>query len=325
MAKRAIKTTTSESESTAKKKVVKVKKIDKLVDAYIPDESIAKRYVGRQVHGVWDFDIAKNAMANKRNILLMGDTGSGKTMFGEAFAAKEQLLYYSLPCDVSIDPSALFGKMQATDVAGQFRWQDGPVTQLARAGGVLNISEVNMMTPKIAASMYPLLDSRRYIPLLGHEGEVVRAHPRLLIIADMNPNYRGTMELNAAFKNRFPLKIMWGYDDRVEKKLIGMPSLIDLARRIRAQVGVDIITPVSTNMLMEFEKFATDKDFGLDFAIGNFVNAFQSDEQKPVNDVLVLVRGHLQRDLAILLGEASADEDADVEEIEVEYEVEWEQ
>lgn len=289
------------------------------LNAYVPSPDVAARYVGRKVHGgVWDAIVLRRARETKRNVLLMGDTGSGKTMLGEAFASKEGVLYYSVPCDVSIDPTALFGKMQMTDQAGVFEWQDGPVTEVVRRGGVLNISEINFMPPKIAASLYPLLDGRRYIPLLGHKGEVVRAHDDLLIIADMNPGYRGTLELNAAFKNRFDIKIPWGYDDAVEAKLVPLPTLLGVAKKIRAMVGTEIATPVSTNMLMEFADFAQDGVFGLEFAIGNFVAAFESDEQDAVKKVFDLEKPVLAREVTLALSASSADEDEDIVEYEFE-------
>lgn len=290
------------------------------LNAYVPLPEVAKSYVPRRViGGVWDFDLLMDARENRENVLLMGDTGSGKTMVGQAFASKLQIHYYSLPCDVSIDPTALFGKMQPTDVAGKFEWQDGPVTEIVRKGGVLNISEVNFMPPKIAASLYPLLDGRRYIPLLGHKGEVVRAHDDLLVIADMNPGYRGTMDLNAAFKNRFAHKVPWGYDTAVEQKLVTFPTLRSIATRIRAMVGTEVVTPLSTNMLMEFERFAQRERLGLDYAIDNFVAAFEPDEQKSIKDVFDLNKPNLKKNLAVALGESSGDEDEDLEEVDFEF------
>lgn len=310
---------TAPAKTTPRKKVVVQKsKIEAAINlnAYVPDAAIATRYIGRKVNGVWDVHMLDNAVANKHNVLLMGDTGAGKTMLGEAYASKKQCLYYSLPCDVSIDPSALFGRMQPTEVAGKFEWVDGPVTQVVREGGVLNISEVNFMPPKIAAALYPLLDGRRYIPLIGHKGEVVRAHDDLLIIADMNPQYRGTMDLNAAFKNRFAFKVQWGYSEEVEKRLVKFDGLRDLARKIRDLVGVEIMTPVSTNMLMEFEQFALDPMLGLDFAKFNFIAAFDDSEQDAIKNVIDLSMPILQQEVAVHLGTTGDDEDDDVVEFE---------
>lgn len=343
----ARKTTTTKKvvrKSTAAKPVPKTKaKVDVIDHAYIPDEEISHRYIGRKIWGVWDFEIAKIARDEMKNILLMGPTGAGKTLFGEAFAAKLQLPYYSLPCDVSVDPSSIFGRMQPTETVGKFAWQDGPATEVVRGpcgladkcddpdcfAGVLNVSEVNFMPPKISASLYPLLDGRRYIPLLGHKGEVVRAHKGLLIIADMNPNYRGTMELNAAFKNRFDFKIPWDYDNEVEERLVQYPTLRDIAKRLRDMYGMEIQTPVSTNMLMEFETFAANPVLSVDFATNNFVSAFHPDEQEAVTKVFELNKVKLEKDVDYFMqqskpkrGRKAAENDDDLDEVEYEWEVE---
>lgn len=293
-----------------------------LVVGYVPDPSVAERYVGREIYGVSDFDVCDQAIKTKTNILLIGDTGSGKTMLGRAYASARQKLCVVIPCDVSIDPTSIIGKMMPTENAGEFVWQDGPLTHAIRNGGVVIVDELTFATPKMAASLYSLFDERRELVLLGHKGEVVKAHPDTLIIAtgNLGSAYRGTQDLNAALKNRFKIKVNWGYDDEVEKSLVKFPTLREIAGKLRAMVGVEIVTPVSTNMLMEFEEFATDASFGLDFAIGNFVAAFANTEAKSVREVVDLSRDALKRDLAFLMGEGDED---DFEEFSMEgtYEV----
>ena len=289
--------------------------------AYIPSPDVCKQYIGRKPFGGerWDFAIALEAIKFHDNMLLSGDTGSGKTLFGEAFASKERLMYYSVPCDVSVDPSALLGKMVVTSVQGVYKWQDGPVTELVRHGGVLNMSEINMMTPRIQAALYSLLDHRRYVVLLAHDGEIVRAHPNLLIIADMNPNYRGTMELNAAFLNRWAIKLPWGYSESVEEKLLQFPTLRSVASKLRALSGVEINTPVSTNLLMEFERFTLNDNLGLDFAVSNFVAAFRVEEQPPVEKVMEFHLAKFRSDVSYLTGKAIKVPDEDLEDIEFDF------
>jgi nitric oxide reductase NorQ protein/cobaltochelatase CobS len=286
---------------------------DKFATAFVPEKTLADRYVHRQVYGVEDFKLLDTARRNHDNVLLMGDTGSGKTMVGAAYAAKNGDWYYSLPCDVSVDPTALFGKMSPTEEAARYGWIDGPVTQIVRTGGVLNISEVNFMPPRIAASLYPLLDGRRYVPLLGHKGEVVHAHPSLLVIADMNPNYRGTIELNDAFRNRFPHKVAWGYDTEVEKSLVKSAELREVTRKLRA-MGSEIATPVSTNLLMEFERMAVDADLSFDYAVANFVMAFRSSERDAVSNVFDMSKVRIQQELGLSGNEEEEEIDLDSEE-----------
>jgi hypothetical protein len=217
-------------------------------------------------------------------------------MMPMAYAAERGIPYYSVPCDISIDPTALFGKMMPTEEMGKFRWNDGPVTELVRYGGVLNISEVNSMPPKIAFSLFQVLDHRRAISLLGHNGEVVEAHPDLLVVADMNPNYLGTNAMNTAFVNRFDLKIDWGYLNEIESQLVRCPSLLEIARKIR-QIP-DVRTPVSTNSMQVFEALAP--DLGLQFAIANFVAQFSPSEREGIKNVFNVNEANLQQELALI-------------------------
>lgn len=285
-------------------------------DVYVPDMGTYTSYVGRMIQGVPDTDVLEYALSNDMNVLLSGPTGAGKTRVGEAFAALHGLAYYSVPCDVSIDPSALFGKFVPTDVAGKFVWQDGPVTKMVRMGGVLNLSEVNTMSPKIAMALFPLLDKRREIALLAHQGERISPEPgKLLIIADCNPGYRGTQIMNAAFVNRFPFKIDWDYDDKVEAKLVGSASLLDVAKKLRAMAGTEIRTPVSTNGLIEFLDIAV--AFSASFAIANYVAGFEPIEKGAVAKIFDLAKNEIAADVAKLKMRASVvDSGDDVEDFD---------
>lgn len=250
--------------------------------AFIPDQNYAGKYVHRKVNGIADFDLLDYCLREGINLLLMGDTGAGKTMLPMAYAAEKKIPYYTVPCDVSIDPTALFGKMMPTDKLGEFEWVDGPVTELVRYGGILNISEVNFMPAKIAASLYSLLDHRRSIQLLGHKGEHVTAHSDLLIVADMNPKYRGTMDLNLALANRFGVKVVWNYDPAVEDKLVPSKALLDIVRKIRKEANIR--TPIGTNMMIDFVSIAV--ALGMKFATANFVNSFAESERDVASKIL---------------------------------------
>ena len=306
-----------------RKRVVKVpsKTPAPELNAYVPDPSVHTKYVGRKVYGVYDKVLADIAVRDKKNILIEGDTGSGKTMFGEAYASFTRRLYYRIPCDIAMTTSSLLGKWIQDEDKGKFYFQYGPAAEVVRHGGVLNISEVNMMSPKIAAALYPLLDGSRYIPLMDHKGEILHAHPDLLIIADMNPNYRGTMELNAAFRNRFEFKIKWGYDPEVESRLVNMPTLLKIAGELREQRGREIATPVSTNMLMEFEQSALDPDLGLGFATDNFIAAFGVQEADAIDKVLGLNKTNLEKEAKSLrVVGVDSDDDDDLEDVDWEQE-----
>lgn len=276
--------------------------------AYIPDAKYAKEYVHRKIKGVRDFALLDYCMENQENLLLRGDTGAGKTMLPMAYAAANNLRYYSVPCDVSIDPSALFGKMVPGDKIGEFEWVDGPVTEMVRYGGVLNISEINFMPAKIAASLYSLLDHRRSLNLLQHKGENIKAHDCLLIVADMNPKYRGTTDLNIALANRFALKQDWNYENSVESQLIQSGALLSIVQGIRKQD--EIRTPVGTNAMQEFERIAP--ALGIDFAVDNFVALFAESERDPVKKSFDAQLPNLRREITAIQAGKKPDDELEV-------------
>jgi hypothetical protein len=278
-------------------------------NAFVPDKRYAQEYVHRTVDGVQDFQLLRYCMDHGVNLLLRGHTGSGKTMFPMAFAAEMGLAYYSIPCDVAVESSAFFGKWVPTgDPENPHAWMDGPVTELVRHGGVLNISEVNLMSPRITGFLYPLLDHRRSVTLLQHKGEIVRPHGSncwcdldalecrgkwLLIVSDCNPNYQGTQKMNKAFENRFGIKRDWDYDSSVEKELIQSPHLLDIVDQIRG--NPKFRSPISTNSMMDFLQFAG--DLGVEFAIRNFAGAFEDTERQSVHQLLDVARDELAADV----------------------------
>lgn len=276
----------------------------------IPDKRYFTEYQPREVLGKRDLDIFDAAMESADNVLLFGPTGPGKTSAVLAYAARERLRFYSVACNLALDPTHMFGKWGQSET-GLFQFYDGGITDIARHGGVVLLNEINFMSERIAPVLYEALDKRREITLLDHKGEKIRIHRPdcwcnldfeecrsrwVLFVADMNPDYAGTRPLNAAMRNRFAIQLFWDYDPAVEAKLVKSPVLLDIAKKIRAQIGKNIDTPVSTNMLMEFVRFAESKALGVDFAVDNFCNHFTPDEHPAVKAVFDARQDDLKED-----------------------------
>jgi hypothetical protein len=260
--------------------------------AVVPPKDVYLSYISRQINGMLDMDVLEYHDSQNDNVLIEGPTGPGKTTFVMAYAAKTEKRFYAVPSNVGIEPSQLFGKY-IPDGVGGFKWVDGPVTALVRAGGVLLINEVNFVPERVATVLFGLLDRRRSIILLDHEAEVIEAHPDLVIVADMNPEYEGTRQLNKAFRNRFAAQLFWDYDPNVEARLIRSEVLRNMAAKIRTQIAAGAFeTPLSTNMLMEFEKIACGLSY--DYAATNFVNHFTPDEREAVKTIVGTYKATLE-------------------------------
>jgi nitric oxide reductase NorQ protein len=261
--------------------------------ASIPDIKWSQEYINRQLVGnTSEFDVYDTAMRNHENILIKGHAGSGKTLSVMAYASARGYRYYNVSCHVGVEPSQLFGKWNPNE-NGHFHWQDGAVTDLVRNGGVLLLNEVNFMPERVSTVLFSLLDYRREIQLMDKDGEVVKAHPDLLIVADMNPAYRGTRELNQAWNDRFDHKLEFPYEPSIERKLIKNTAVIDMANQLRDRFEQDEIqTPISTRALVAFMRSID--NLGLDYAMYSYINSFPTREKQAVELICQTYRANIE-------------------------------
>lgn len=270
----------------------------------IPDTLFAEEYVSRMVHGIRDIDLLRYAKAARNNLMLFGPTGPGKTSLVLAYAATDQIPLVTAQCNGAIDPATFWGGYEMTE-DGRLAWLDSEITKVIREGGIVYLDEVNFLPPKVAATFHGLLDKRRQITVLEHHNEVIKAHPDTQVVCAYNPDYEGTRPLNAAFKNRFKIKVRFDYDEAVERELICLPVMLQLASKLRlSHKAGDLETPVSTNMLIEFEELAVDLGYG--FAVDNFLNAFGDDERQSVTEAFDLFSDQIKIELQTMEALASS-------------------
>jgi MoxR-like ATPase len=260
---------------------------------FVPSLASTSHYIPRTFSGnVGEFETFDYALENNLNVLIEGETGTGKTSGVMAYCAQRHLNFFAVPCNSAIDFTQVIGGL-FPNAEGKLEWVDGGITRIVREGGVLLINELNNAPKNLSQYLMSLLDDRRSITLMGHGNEVVTAHKDLLIVADQNPNYRGTQLLNEAWKDRFEIKLRYNYDNAIEKKIVTSSALLELANGIRSTSrqndyasdrGTIFETPVSPRLLKTFEKIA--RDLSYDFAVDNFVNNF-TDEERPAVKMLI--------------------------------------
>jgi MoxR-like ATPase len=266
--------------------------------AYIPSltSEAVRTYIPRKfADGLTEEQIYTYAMKTKKNVAVEGHAGTGKTTSFMTFASKNGLEFGSMSCNAGVEPSQFFGRFTPT-VDGKLEWRDGLVTHFFRNGGVLVIDEANFLPQKIASVLHGALDDRRVLTLQDHEGEVIKAHPNLLIAMCYNDKYKGTSKFNEAFADRFWIKLNFEYDTNIEKKFIPSETLLDLAKSMRDDAIAGVYeTPVSTRLLKQFVDLA--QNLSYDFAVDNFVNSFRDDERASVKLLLDSKRHNLELEL----------------------------
>lgn len=256
----------------------------------IPDISFSTSYISREIGGYRDLDLLKYAQDYQQNVLLTGDTGLGKTSVVYAYAALTRQPVVKIQCNGGIDPNTFWGSYSLDEETQTIKWfyseyaigiQHGPCVVL--------YDEISFMPPKVTAANHGVLDKTREAVIQERGNEVLYVHEKVLFVATANIGYHGTRALNQAFMNRWHMKLDLDYDEKVESQLINMPVVLEIAKKLRIQRSEsEIETPVSTNMLQDFEQYAL--SLGVDFAIANFLAAFNATERTAVEKVMDLHR-----------------------------------
>lgn len=132
------------------------------------------------------------------NVLLVGDTGTGKTDIVQNLC---RLLNW--PCTVLSLSEGTREKdlLVRRGFNGQTVDEDSPLIVAMRHGFKVILDETNMPEPGVLASLNNILAAKRVtLP----SGEVVKAKEGFGVFATMNPdNYEGTQDMNIAFLRRF--------------------------------------------------------------------------------------------------------------------------
>jgi len=268
---------------------IAVSKVD--MSGYIPIED---GYVPRKFGRTTDIKILEKAYKNHAIVLISGDTGTGKTACVNHFAYENGIPYARLSLNGGTTVEDLIGHwVPTTDKS--YRWQDGILTTFVRNGGVVVADEVNACPPEILFSLHSLTDKAKTLTLTSKDGEVLRAHPNFFFVATMNPEYEGTRPLNAAFKDRFKIKLDFPYDAKIEADLIKDDNLLSLASKLRLMRNKgELVTPISTRTLLFFKE--NEVDFGRPLAIELFLNNFEPYEKEAIKNVIEMMAKNPSQD-----------------------------
>jgi nitric oxide reductase NorQ protein len=127
------------------------------------------------------------AATNRLPVLLKGPTGCGKTRFVRHMAWKLGRPLATVACHDDLSASDLTGRWLVR--GGETVWQDGPLTEAVRAGGIAYLDELVEARQDTVVVLHPLADDRRMLPL-ERADELVEAHPDFLLVVSYNPGYQ---------------------------------------------------------------------------------------------------------------------------------------
>jgi MoxR-like ATPase len=284
---------------------------DPRLDPWRPDpkDPSIKKYINRVMpNGQTDVDFLMSFYEKKENVLLVGDTQSGKTLMvsvlavlaGQKRPSGKPLPVFLLSGSSGVSEFDLYGQPTAfTTPEGGERlvWLPGVVDLACRVDAcILYMDEVNMMGERVTSALHSVCDHRRSFVnrmkavRVVHEGtetfipEIVKASDGMWIVGTINPaGYKGA-SMGEAFLNRW-VHIPWGYDEAVEKKLIPSATVRLLGQALReARATRAINTPIGTAALSRLCEQVT--NYGVETSLWMLTAMFTPQEQPKVEAII---------------------------------------
>ncbi|KAF5919872.1 hypothetical protein HPG69_014236 [Diceros bicornis minor] len=179
-------------------------------------------------HIVWTEGMRRLAMLVGRAlefgepVLLVGDTGCGKTTICQVFAALANQKLYSVNCHLHMETSDFLGGLRPVrqkpkdkeeiDTSKLFEWHDGPLVLAMKEDGFFLLDEISLADDSVLERLNSVLEVEKSLVLAekgsledkDNEVELLTAGKKFRILATMNPGGDfGKKELSPALRNRF--------------------------------------------------------------------------------------------------------------------------
>ncbi|PKK33324.1 midasin AAA ATPase 1 [Columba livia] len=235
-------------------------------------------------------------------VLLVGDTGCGKTTICQIFAALTNQKLYSVNCHLHMETSDFLGGLrpvrqrskdqEKSDSSRLFEWCDGPLVLAMKEEGFFLLDEISLADDSVLERLNSVLEAEKTLVLAekggqddeNNEVELLVAGKKFRILATMNPGGDfGKKELSPALRNRFTE--IWcpqsnGRSDLVQIVKHNLHPGLSLGG-INHQ-GADI-----AELMMDFVEWLTNQEFGRQCILSvrdvlswvNFMNVLVEDKE----------------------------------------------
>lgn len=165
------------------------------------------------------------------NVWISGPAGSGKT-FAVRQVAKALNLEYGFHGAMTM-PHELVGFV---DAGGTYH--ETVFVRLYRNGGICLLDECDAGSNEALLVLNAALaNGQMSLPT----GEILDRHPDFRAVAAANTfgqgataEYVGRARIDAAFLDRFGVRLNWGYDEKLEKDISGNPDWVSVVQKARA-------------------------------------------------------------------------------------------
>ena len=248
----------------------------------------------REVKGILpeEFNILLKLATLRRNIMIVGPAGCGKTYIAERIADALGLPFSSISCTAGMSESQLLGWLLPTGEGGKFEYQAAPFVDKYENGGVFLLDELDSGDSNTLMILNQALSSNKFFVPQRLGNQTVHRHPDFVCIAACNTFgqgadmvYVGRNQLDGATLDRFAANtVKMEYSPIVEKALIH-PEVLRWGVEIRNKIEeAQLHRILSTRIMIDFTLMVDNYDMELEEWESRYFQNWSSEEISRVKD-----------------------------------------
>lgn len=228
----------------------------KAIEVRKPDGAVNR--IEGKVHP--QFEDVLTLAACRKNILLVGPAGSGKTHLAALVAEALGLTFGFISCSAGMSEGQLLGRLLPTGEAGQFTYNRSDFIRCYEEGGVFLFDEIDAADSNTLLVINAALANGHVALPNRIDNPVAKRHPDFVCIGAANTfgtgadrQYVGRNQLDESTLDRFRIgQIEMDYDADLERALCPDDELRNRLQAIRAGVRASRIRRVvSTRFLRD--------------------------------------------------------------------------
>lgn len=227
------------------------------IEKVVVTQAIERKVEGK-THKV--FDKVVKLAALRKNILLVGPAGCGKTKLAHQVADSLGLSYFGISCTAGMSESQLTGWLIPVGEGGKFVYVPSNFVNSYENGGVFLLDEADAADANVLMVVNQALANGGFFIPQRTSNPFCKRHPDFVCIAAANTFghggdmiYAGRERLDGATLDRFRSGIIhMDYDADLEKALID-PEVLAWGTAIRKQIGdMKLRRMMSTRVMIDF-------------------------------------------------------------------------